>query len=353
MAFPPVYGGGTLTQVSLSGSDLPTTCATINQFVVIGVRNESEASWHKVRWCAIGDPTDWPIPASSDARSKQAGQEILPGQYGMVTAVSGGDFFGYVFQERAVTKMTYVGGDVVFTFDTLEVGRGCWQFNRRMIVDDTVFYESLFGYQSLTNGQILNIGKGRVDKTYPPQITNIGTNGQAEQQNVVYNKAINCVFFESQNLCYNHVTDQWTRVPGLTANRFVSIDDATGIIGQAALTATTGGALFDQKGGANATATVVTGEATLGFDGRAVVDSIRPITDGGSLTSLRVGVRDLLSDSLAYATGTAPHSRTGLVHLRGGSTTPEGRYHRAEFVFTGGFTTISGAEFDFFPAGKT
>ena len=137
------------------------TCGTIRDFVVIG-------NGYNIQWSAIGDPTDWPTPATDDARSKQSGKQSMINKFGIVTGVVGGDFFGYVFQERAITKMTYVGGDVVFTFDTFEEGRGSFNMNRYEIIDDKVFFESDFGYHVLEQGVISNIGFGKVDKSHPP-----------------------------------------------------------------------------------------------------------------------------------------------------------------------------------------
>ena len=162
MSTKPQYGGsGTFTGVTPNGR----SCSTINEFVVIA---DSDNPFD-VRWCAIGDPTSWPTPATDAARAVQAGKQTMINEFGIVTGIAGGDFFGYVFQERAVTKQTYVGGDVVFSFDTFEENRGCWEYNRYTNVDDAVFFESEFGYHKLENGIIENIGYGFVNDTYPPQ----------------------------------------------------------------------------------------------------------------------------------------------------------------------------------------
>ena len=138
-------------------------CATVRDFVVIGGLDTDE---YAIRWSAIGDPTDWPSPATDDARSKQSGQQTFPTEHGWVTGIAGHDFYGYVFQERAITKMTYVGGDVVFNFDTFEEDRGCQRAGRLVSVDDKVFFESDRGYHLLENDQIADIGFGKVDETY-------------------------------------------------------------------------------------------------------------------------------------------------------------------------------------------
>jgi len=136
------------------------TCATVRDFVVLGGLTSNR---YAIRWSAIGDPTDWPIPNSDDARAKQSGLQEFPTTFGWVTAVSGNDFYMYVFQERAITKGTYVGGDVVFSFDTFEEDRGCIRNGRMVRIDDKVFFESDRGFHMLENEQVSDIGFGKVD----------------------------------------------------------------------------------------------------------------------------------------------------------------------------------------------
>jgi hypothetical protein len=135
-------------------------CGRINNFIIIGALTTNR---NAVQWCAVGDPSDWPTPATDDARSKQAGLQAMPPQYGPVTGIASGDFFGYVFQERAITKATYVGGDVVFAFDTFEEDRGCVRVGMLEQIDDLSFFKSDRGYHILENGQIADVGFGAVD----------------------------------------------------------------------------------------------------------------------------------------------------------------------------------------------
>lgn len=156
----PTYQFNAFTSVGIPS----VTCATVRDFIFI----VPTSNRYSVRWGAIGDPTDWPTPGSNDARTKQAGEQIFPNKFGEVTAIYGNDFFAYVFQERAISKLTYVGGDTVWFVDIFEEGRGCHRINRYAKVDDVVFFESEHGYHMLTNDVITDIGLGRVDATYRP-----------------------------------------------------------------------------------------------------------------------------------------------------------------------------------------
>lgn len=137
-------------------------CATVRDFIVIGGLDSDP---YAVRWNAIGDPTDWPIPNTDDARTKQAGQQSFPTRFGVVTGVAGNDFYMYVFQTHAISKGTYVGGDVVFSFDTFEEGRGCIRQGLIHTIDDMVVFESDRGRHILLNDQIQDIGFGITDDT--------------------------------------------------------------------------------------------------------------------------------------------------------------------------------------------
>jgi len=132
-------------------------CATVRDFVVIGGLSSDR---YAIRWCAIGDPTDWPIPATDDARAKQAGSQSFQSRFGWVTAIGGNDFYMYVFQERAISRGTYVGGDVVFSFDTFEEDRGCYRQGKMVQIDDMYAFVSEKGNHLLQNQEISDIGYG-------------------------------------------------------------------------------------------------------------------------------------------------------------------------------------------------
>ncbi len=137
--------------------------AVFRDFIVIGGLTSDR---YAVRWSAIGDPTDWPIPGTDDARAKQAGKQTFPSKFGWVTAIAGNDFYMYVFQERAISKGTYVGGDVVVSFDIFEEDRGCRRQGLMTTIDDLVVFESDRGRHLLQNDQIVDIGYGLTDDTF-------------------------------------------------------------------------------------------------------------------------------------------------------------------------------------------
>lgn len=331
----PIKGSfGTITMTPFDGY----TCGLVRDFAVIALESDP----FTIQWSAIGDITSWPTPGTDNAREVQAGSQLFPIEFGIITGIAGDDFFGYVFQERAITKMTYVGGDVVFSFDTFEEGRGCWEVERFARLDESFFFESKEGYKQLVNGQVVDIGIGFVDQTYPPQrerLTNSPGGRRARKENVSVNPSINCVFFESQNLCYNTKTQQWTRLPFLDGRAYVSIDDPDGIIGQAY--GTLGNnymQIVTSNGGDAQTATITTGANDINRGGRVIVSGVRPLYNGGT-HAVRVGVQDRISDAVTWSSTATPLTRTGYANL-----ITEGRYIRAEITTTGGFNTGLGAD---------
>ena len=159
---PPVGGGYTV---------LPTTDTAIyglciaqaRDFVMLG---GLDADRYSVRWCALGDPTDWPIPATDDARTKQAGSQTFPTRFGYVTGIAGDEFSAIIFQEGATHRATYVGGDVVWSFEAIDESRGCVRQGRILKTDDLIFFQSKFGYHLIKDGKITDIGYGVVDDAF-------------------------------------------------------------------------------------------------------------------------------------------------------------------------------------------
>jgi hypothetical protein len=207
----PTFGSYFFTSSAATGMPDATCSGRVGQFIVIGLAGLDFQEPFTVQWSAIGDPNDFPTPGTTDARTKQSGQQVLSAKHGKVTGITEGDFFGYVFQQNAITRMTYIGGDVVFSFETFEFDRGCIDYDRFTQIDDFIFFESEYGRHMLLENQITDIGRGIVDKTYPPIIDKTAC--------VASNPSLNAVFFKrdgtvdssnTHTLVYNYRTNQWS-----------------------------------------------------------------------------------------------------------------------------------------------
>ncbi|MEM8714163.1 MAG: hypothetical protein AAGE92_00055 [Cyanobacteria bacterium P01_G01_bin.4] len=297
---------------------------------------------YAIRWSAIGDPTDWPIPNTDEARSKQSGQQNFPTRFGYVTAVFGNDFFMYVFQERAITKATYVGGDIVFSFDTFEEDRGCIRSGLFERIDDMVFFRSDRGYHMLVNDQIQDIGFGVVDDS---ETAGLNISAKVEPPRVAANPARHQVWWDSDNLCYNYKTGQWTNVPAYAGNQYYTINNTASTIG---LIRYNGNAVELQEqmsGGTKQTMLFETASQDINEGGRALINGVRPLTSGGTST-VRIGTQNLPGDSVTYTVNSSPDARSGMANFRA-----EGRYHRMEMTVNGA-DTVYGADVDYEAAGR-
>jgi len=206
------------TLADLAGSP-PTgaTIARVRDHVVIGNLTTDNLSKFAIRWGAFGDPEDWPTPGTADARSKQAGIQYMPVELGEVLKIVGGEKSGLVFQERGITRMTYVGGSAVFEFDTFEkkIGAGARQLdaNSVLIPHPVTQVDNLFVWANVlynrgifaTDGySIRKISEGVLD-----QRTDIWGNNS---YSAAYDdrKRILCIPMGGPDLLYNIETQTFT-----------------------------------------------------------------------------------------------------------------------------------------------
>jgi hypothetical protein len=139
----------------------------INRFVVFGDTDYGgNLIPHRIQWSALGSARDWPTPNTSEARTKQSGEQILPAVYGAVTAIGSGEFFGVIAQRRALTRATYVGGDVVFQFQDYEKTRGCWFPQSWIQVGNVWYFIAADGFYLTDGTSVTPIGDGKWDKYF-------------------------------------------------------------------------------------------------------------------------------------------------------------------------------------------
>jgi hypothetical protein len=131
-------------------------------FLIVGNTNDTIDGNvpYRVRWPGINTITSWTVSAST-----QADAQDLPSVDGWVQSIIGGEVT-YVFQERAITRMTYVGSPVVFQFDKVEGARGALAPRGTLGVGSMIFSLSDDGFYLLIGGQSIPIGAGKVDKFF-------------------------------------------------------------------------------------------------------------------------------------------------------------------------------------------
>lgn len=147
---------GTPVAAALAGSP-PTMqlLTTVRDFVVGGVINGDAAT---IAWSGINNSTVWTFGAAqSDYNTFPVG--------GAVTGITGGEY-GLVFQETRITRMTYVGGNLIFQFDEISSNVGCSARRSVCRYGSQVFFLSSRGFMMCDGANVTPIGNEKIDRTF-------------------------------------------------------------------------------------------------------------------------------------------------------------------------------------------
>lgn len=162
----PVYstiGADTLTDFqAVPGAPVASSVEVVKEFVVLGGVDKS-----KIRWSAIGNPLEWPVPGSNDAQYKQADEQDFPdtGQTVSISgSMSGMDLL--VFNERAIYRGQYIGSPYFFQFDILDKGRGCLAPESVVTGNNAIYFLSEEGFFATDGAGLRNIGFERVNNWF-------------------------------------------------------------------------------------------------------------------------------------------------------------------------------------------
>lgn len=149
-----VTGGGKFEDL---GGAPPTFkyLAVVRDFLVTGV---VQGQGDVVRWPGINNPEFWTVGQN------QADFQVLPSG-GPITGVFGGEY-GLIFQEKKITRMTYVGVPAIFQFDVIEENHGCWEPNSAAQYGKWVFYLSHNGFYFCDGTMAQPIGDQKVDRYF-------------------------------------------------------------------------------------------------------------------------------------------------------------------------------------------
>lgn len=342
----------------------------INRFVVAGDTDEviNGAVPNRVQWPKIDDPTDWPIPNTADARTNQAGEQFMNASYGAVTGIASGQFFGKVFQQRAISRFTYVGGDRVFQIDDVEINRGLWVPQSLVSIGNVSYFIAADGFY-VTDGQsVLPIGSAKVDRFFYDNFAQ----GSREKVTASIDLTNKCIYWcypsndsaggvPDRLLIYNYQEKRWTRAEmsvqmlftSLTAGYtledldalFSSVDDMTVSLdslqwagGIPSLGVFSGNGLGTFTGDP-LDAAFETGEEDA--DALIYIDGVRPLVTGDpSLTTVAISARERQdNEDRDFTAPIARTLRTGICDFR-----EQGRYLSARIEISGGFARALGVQ---------
>jgi len=149
--------GTSVRFAALAGSPPQASYATmVNGFLVLSGLTSNP---FRIAWSALNNIAGWTAGTNgSDVQDFPDG--------GIVRGVAGGEF-GWVFQDNATRRMTFVGGDVNFEFDRLTEDRGLRAPYSLIRGGDKVYFLSADGFCELSpSGLIIPIGREKFDRTF-------------------------------------------------------------------------------------------------------------------------------------------------------------------------------------------
>ena len=146
----------TYTTTALGGSP-PTMkmLAVVKDFLVGGV---IDGVVNMVQWSGLNNAEAWTVGVN------QADYQILP-TGGEVTGILGGEF-GIVLQRGRVSRMTYVGDNLVFEFDEISSNLGCVSPHSVIQAGQIGFWLSDSGFVMWDGATIKPIGQEKIDRTF-------------------------------------------------------------------------------------------------------------------------------------------------------------------------------------------
>lgn len=359
--------GANFAQLS---ADAPRARAvgTINRFVLAGDTDDvvNGVVPHRVQWCTIDDPTDWPTPNSIDARTNQAGEQFLNVAFGAVTGISSGQFFGKVFQQRGINRFTYQGGDVVFQVEEYEKNRGLWFPQSLISIGNLDYFIAADGFYVTDGQEVTPIGTAKVDRFFFDSVSETlreKVTGTLDFRNKCVYWCYPAIGSSTPNrlLIYNYQEQRWTHAElsvqmlfnalssGYTLEQldavFASIDagtislDSSFWAGGLPILGVFSGRALGAFSGDPLAATFETGEQDA--ESLIYVDSVRPMVTGTPTgVTVALAARDRQdNESRTFGTPVSRTARTGVCDFR-----MHGRYLSAQLLLAGGFDRAMGLQ---------
>lgn len=304
-----------------------------------------------ISWSGVDNPFSWPTLGTDISTAVQAGRTTLEGNGGWVQAIVAGAEIGAIFQEHAVWRMSYVGGDVIFNLDRVEPDHGLLIPGAAAAFERNIFYIAEDGFRVFNYTQSSPIGKNRIDSYFfddldtsyldnvsvirDPAETRIyvgypgsGNTGGRPNKMIVYDWVENrfgSAEIEHDMLCESiapTVTLDTTPDDDLDAfEPTTSFDERLSEFGSIALGAYGATHQLSDFSGVGLAATFETGDMEMAPGGRAMVSLVRPLVDTTEVSVQVAGLRNRLSQ-VEYSVATDPDDQGDCPQR------VDGRYHR-------------------------
>lgn len=142
--------------------------AVIGQHVHLGYTYDGDDGLVPNRgwWSQLGNASSWPVPGTTAAVSAQSDRNVFFGDAGAITAIVGGSTYGVYFQERAVHRADYQGGDLIYNFTRVESNRGCAVPGLAIPFGSRVLYFSEEGWFVFDGSGSTAVGEGKINRFF-------------------------------------------------------------------------------------------------------------------------------------------------------------------------------------------
>lgn len=201
----------TLLSISLKARHITTA----RNFLIAGNISDTDGlTTNRVRWSAIGDPSDFEYDIDRQADSQDLAGTGGP-ITGLVSGLLGADVA--VFQRNALWRMQYQGGEAIWSFDLVEQGRGTTIPGGIVNIGSRVFYISESGFYSFDGVEAFPIGANRVDEyffeNFRSDKPHLLSSSFDPHQKVVYWSFPGINDGEPNKiLAYNYAVDEWSLI---------------------------------------------------------------------------------------------------------------------------------------------
>jgi len=306
----------------------------------------NQSAPYRMAWSAIGNPLNWPTPLTEAAFTAQSGINDLQVDLGPVMFIAGFPLYGLVFQRWGITRASYIGSDVVFSWQPYEFKRGLIAHGAAIQVSSFVYFLSDDGFFVTDGANVVPFGTASDNSTGIDKWFWSNVNSSAlESIRAGYDAHKRCVFFAIPTgsnvlpdtlLIYNILAQKWTRAAVSCESIWTADDGSLGVPGDHQVLG-----MMDQSHVTNfLTGPTLTGymESTdLFFGDRKFITGSRPHVNSTDLPLVIVGSRNSLQDPVTYTSGTFPDQFSRIA-----PSISSGIYQRVR-VQSGSATALHGA----------
>lgn len=373
---------GAANFANISGMPKARHIAVIKDFVVLGNISDSDTQVQRIRWSGINNSAAWSVDATT-----LADYQDLAGNGGWVQKVVSGEQ-GYIFQERAIWRMTFVGSPLIFQFDKIHDGIGAYAPNSVVNYENRTYFLASDGFKYFDGTNITPIGQGKVDKTF---LADLDTNYLYQVRGIIvpekkivmwsYPGSGHMGTLANRIMIYSWAYDRWALVEGSDGNLQIDVvfnaatpgytldglDAVSSSLDALAYSldsrAWTGGTLqFAEFSNGNLfyfnaipmdtfvqsqEHNLMAEQAGAPLRNKATVIEVWPITDGLSAdVQVSIQYRNVTTEDESD-TGNIPVTSAGFAQARNTA-----RFHRFGMATTGDFEKLQGFDVQFTDAGQ-